>query len=210
MGFSSSKKKVNNDIKRNSNIFGEKDNKAIYNFISRKIQKQNSIKGKSEIETLKIILNDNLPKPTKWSKDKIWSFRYQKVLLGYLNAYFDHCPIKMSPNVIWQLTLNNFSKYVNDNSERLRKIFVNFEGKKDIECVRVGLFDDVYKYKDDLIEEFCYKISENIGNELTDILTPNFTTSTKDSIIAGKVSIMSTFKNILSIEHIYYPAEFHI
>ena len=45
-----------------------------------------------------------------------------------------------------------------------------------------------------LIEEFCNKISENIGNELTDILTPNFTTSTKESIIAGKVSIMSTFK----------------
>ena len=45
-----------------------------------------------------------------------------------------------------------------------------------------------------MIEEFCEKISENIGNELTEILTPNFTTSTKDSIIAGKVSIMSTFK----------------
>ena len=81
------------------------------------------------------------------------------MLLGYLNAYFDHCPIKVSPNVIWQLVLNNFSKYVNDNSERLRKIFVNFEGKKDIECVRIGLFDDIYENEDDLIEEFCYKIS---------------------------------------------------
>ena len=31
--------------------------------------------------------------------------------------------------------------------------------------------------------------------EIVDILTPDFTTSTKDTIIAGKVSIMSTFKN---------------
>jgi len=192
MSFSSSKKKASKDIKQNSNIFGEKDNDDIYNFKSK--QKQNIIEGKSENEALKIILNDNLPKPTKWDEDKIWSFGYHKVLLGYLNAYFDHCPIKVSPNVIWQLILNNFSKYVNDNSERLRKIFVNFEGKKALKCIRIGSFKDVYKYEDDLIQEFCNKISENIGNELTHILTPNFTTSTKESIIAGKVSIMSTFK----------------
>jgi len=192
MGLSSSKKKANNDKKQIPNILGEKDNDIIINFKPK--EKQNIIEGKSEIETLKIILNDKLPKPTKWDENKIWSFGYHKVLLGYLNAYFDHCPIKVSPNVIWQLILNNFSKYVNDYSEKLRNIFVNFEGKKDIECIRIGSFKDVYKYEDDLIEEFCSKISENIGNELTDILTPNFTTSTKESIIAGKVSIMSTFK----------------
>ena len=161
---------------------------------ARKDIKQNIIEGKSEIETLKIILNNKLPKPKKWDENKIWSFGYHKVLLGYLNAYFDHCPIKVSPNIIWQLILNLFSKYVNDYSEKLRNIFVNFEGKKDIECIRIGKFKDVYKYEDDLIDEFCKRISENIGTELTDILTPNFTTSTKESIIAGKVSIMSTFK----------------
>jgi len=196
MGLSNSKKNVNNNIKQNLNILGEKENDAINIFRTKKNhnQKQNSIEGKSKIETLKIILNDNLPNPKKWDEKKIWSFGYHKVILGYLNAYFDHCPIKVNPNVIWQLILNLFSKYVNDYSEELRNTFVNFEGKKDLECIRIGTFKDVYKYKDDLIEEFCNKISENIGNELTDILTPNFTTSTKESIIAGKVSIMSTFK----------------
>ena len=196
MGSSSSKKKASNEIKQKSNIFGENVNDVINEFKAKEKQKQqqNNIEGNSEIETLKIILNDNLPKPKKWDEDKIWSFGYHKVLLGYLNAYFDHCPIKVNPNVIWQLILNQFSKYVNDYSERLRNIFVNFEGRKEINCIRIGTFKDVYKYKDDLIEEFCNKISENIGKQLTDILTPNFTTSTKQSIIAGKVSIMSTFK----------------
>ena len=190
------KKKASNEIKQKANIFVESDVYVINNFKSKEKQKQqqNNIEGNSEIETLKIILNDKLPKPKKWDEDKIWSFGYHKVLLGYLNAYFDHCPIKVNPNVIWQLILNQFSKYVNDYSERLRNIFVNFEGRKDLKCIRVGTFKDVYKYKDDLIEEFCNKISENIGKQLTDILTPNFTTSTKQSIIAGKVSIMSTFK----------------
>ena len=202
MNSSSSKKKASNEIKQKSNIFEENVNDVINQFNAKEKQKQqqNYIEGNSEIETLKIILNDNLPKPKKWDEDKIWSFGYHKVLLGYLNAYFDHCPIKVNPNVIWQLILNLFSKYVNDYSERLRNIFVNFEGRKEINCIRIGTFKDVYKYKDDLIEEFCNKISENIGKQLTDILTPNFTTSTKNSIIAGKVSIMSTFKKYFQYE----------
>ena len=148
----------------------------------------------NEIETLKIVLNENLPTPTKLDEEKIKSFENHKVLLGYLNAYFNHCPIKLSPNVIWQLILNNFSEYVNINSEKLRKKFVNFEGKKKLICIKVGSIKDVNKYKDDLIKEFCDKISENIGKEITDILTPNFSTSTNETIIAGKASIMSTFK----------------
>ena len=198
MEISSSKRKARKDIKQNSNrnqfILGEKKNDDINGINTKEKLKQNIIEGKSEIETLKIVLNNKLPKPKKWDENKIWSFGYHKVLLGYLNAYFDHCPIKVSPNIIWQLILNLFSKYVNDYSEELRNIFVNFEGKKDIECIRIGKFKDVYEYEDDLIAEFCKRISENIGTELTDILTPNFTTSTKESIIAGKVSIMSTFK----------------
>ena len=155
---------------------------------------QSKMLQENEIETLKIVLNENLPAPTKLDEEKIKSFENHKVLLGYLNAYFNHCPIKLSPNVIWQLILNNFSEYVNINSEKLRKKFVNFEGKKKLICIKVGSIKDVNKYKDDLIKEFCDKIAENIGKEITDILTPNFSTSTNETIIAGKASIMSTFK----------------
>ena len=165
--------------------------KLVNNKENYKINK--SDKGK-EIETLKIVLNENLPKPTRWDENKIWSFGYHKAILGYLNAYFDHCPIKLSPNVIWQLILNKFAKHVDDKSEQLREKFVNFKGKKDLICIRIGKIKDVYKYEDDLIEEFGNKISENVGKELIDNLTPNFSTSNKQTIVSGKVSIMSTFK----------------
>ena len=157
------------------------------------IKKEDKEKGDKNIETLKIILNKNLPNPTKINH--ISSFGTHKTILGYLNAYFNHCPIKVSPNVIWQLILNNFSKYVNDNSERLREKFVDFEGKKNLTCIRIGKLEDADKYTDDIIKEYCNQISQNIGKELIDVLTPNYSTSTKESIISGKVSIMSTFKN---------------
>lgn len=155
---------------------------------------------KAKIETIKIILNENLPKPTKWSEEKISSFEKHKVVLGYLNAFFDHCPIKLSPNVIWQLILIKFIKYVNENSRMLRYMFVNFAGKKEIKVIMIDSLKDVKEYQNDLIEEFCSKISENVGNELANILTPNFSTSTKESIIAGKISIMSTFKDYFHYE----------
>ena len=96
---------------------------------------------------MKIILNTNLLSPIKWNEDKICSFGYHKALLGYLNTYFDHCPIKVSPNIIWQLILNAFSKYVNDHSEYLRERFVNFSGKKDLIFVKIGSFNDLYQYE---------------------------------------------------------------
>lgn len=69
------------------------------------------------IETLKIILNKNLPKSTKINNNTILPFGNHKLILGYLNAYFNQCPIKLNPNIIWQLVLNNSSGYVRDHSD---------------------------------------------------------------------------------------------
>ena len=156
----------------------------------------------TEIETLKIILNENLPKSTMIDKDKILSFGNHKLLLGYLNVYFNHCPIKLNPNIIWQLILNNFSEYVQNHSDEksFRQKFVNFVGKKTLISVQIGSYNDVNKYQKDIIKDFCEQISENIGKELIDILTPNFSTSNENSIIAGKVSIMSSFNNFFDYE----------
>ena len=135
-------------------------------------------------------------------KDKILSFGNHKLLLGYLNAYFNHCPIKLNPNIIWQLILNNFSEYVQNHSHNksFRQKFVNFLGKKHLISVKIGSYNDVNKYQNDIIKDFCEQISENIGKELIDILTPNFSTSNENSIIAGKVTIMSAFSNFFEYE----------
>ena len=149
---------------------------------------------KKETEVLKIVLNTKLPPSKKWDSEKIWSLGYHKVLLGYLDSFIDHCPIKVSPNVIWQLILNAFSRHVDNNSEELRNKFVNFEGIKDLNVVKVGTLNDIYKYEKEIIEELVQKISQNVGSQLVDVLTPNFSTTTNESLIAGKVSLMSAFK----------------
>ena len=88
-----------------------------------------------------------------------------------------------------------FSDFVNEHSEELRENFVDFKGKQNWIFHKLGKLDDINEYKDGIIKELNNKISDYIGNELNDILTPNFSTSTKETIIAGKASIMAIFKN---------------
>ena len=50
----------------------------------------------------------------------------------------------------------NNSVYYDTNALKVSKNglygLINFEGKKDLICVRIGRIEDVYKYEDDIIE----------------------------------------------------------
>ena len=75
--------------------------------------------------------------------------------------------------------------------------FVNFNAKKALTID----FDEVYDFKNITqkhYEKFINRINDKIknvlGNELIDILTPNFTTTDRNSTIICKISVMSAFK----------------
>ena len=51
-----------------------------------------------------------------------------------------------------------------------------------------------------IIEEYCEKIKQNTKNNIVDILTPNFSTSTKSTIIAARISIMAVMKKYFDYE----------
>ena len=115
----------------------------------------------TETETLKIVLNENLPKSTMIDTNKILSFGNHKLILEYIHVYFNHFTIKINPNIIWQLILNKFSKYVEDYShyKSVREKLVDFSGKKHLICVRIDSYNNVNKYQKDIINDFCEQIS---------------------------------------------------
>ena len=118
------------------------------------------------------------------------------VLYGFYTAHANHCPIKIKPDDIWLLIIQGFINHVNENSENLRSLFVNFSGKKNLEISYP--LDDISKVDKKTLEDFSCrivnKIEEYIGKDLIDILSPNFTTTTPDSEIICKISIMGAFK----------------
>ena len=52
------------------------------------------------------------------------------IFKAFLRAYNSHEDIVLSPDDIWLMLCIYFSKYINDNAEKLRSIFVDHEGKK--------------------------------------------------------------------------------
>ena len=127
------------------------------------------------------------------------------VINGFYQAHCNHYPIRIKPDHIWLLIFQAFSNHVNANSEKLRRHFVNFDGKQKL-IVRTDLSDIKQVDKKEL-ENFSEQINSQIksflGEELVETLTPNFTTTDHDSTIVCKISIMAAFKK-------YFEYEMHL
>ena len=126
------------------------------------------------------------------------------VLYGFYTAHANHLPIKIKPDDIWLLIVQGFINHVNENSEILRHLFVNFDGKKELKIDYP--LSDISQVNKPILEDFSKKIVEQItnfvGKELIEILSPNFTTTTFDSEIICKISIMGAFKKYFNYKMI--------
>ena len=118
------------------------------------------------------------------------------VLCGFYEAHTNHYPIRIKPDDIWLLIVQGFSNHVNANSEELRSMFVNFEGKKTL-IVKYPL-SSIEEVDEKILENFSGQINkqmiEYLGEEIVNTLTADFSTTTYDSKIVSKISIMGAFK----------------
>ena len=117
-------------------------------------------------------------------------------LIGFYDAHTNHYPIRIKPDDIWLLIVQAFSYHVNANYEKLRNLFVDFDGKKTLQVkYPLSSIEQVdRKVLEDFSKQINKKMEEYLGEKLLNILTPNFTTTTYDSTIVGKISIMGAFK----------------
>ena len=67
---------------------------------------------------------------TALRKDKLVSTSIHPFIVSVHKAYAEHRPLSISPDMIWLLICQGFSKHINYNSEKLRDQFVDFEEKK--------------------------------------------------------------------------------
>ena len=144
----------------------------------------------------KIIPKDVLYHSLDENQDLAFLGRNAPVLNGFYIAHINHYPIRIKPDDIWLLIVQAFSNHVNANSEELRQYFVNFKGKKEL-VVEYDLYfiDQIQrKHFEDFSEQINKQMKEYLGDEILQILTPNFSTTTYDSSIICKISIMGAFK----------------
>ena len=118
-------------------------------------------------------------------------------LQGYYKAYVNHIPICITPDILWMLVVQGFSRHIDLNSERLRSKFVQFQGKKTLVVDGdENSIDDITKEGwEKTFNEYVEKIRENVGGLMINLLTPCFTTTTPTIQVSTQIAIMSAFKS---------------
>ena len=115
-------------------------------------------------------------------------------------AFYEHYPLIISPDVIWITIVQGFANHVTMNSEDLRSLFVNFEGKKKIEIER-GEFTDSSSPNNNweaVFPEFTENIRKYIQGDIVDILQSDFSTTGPTEQIASHIALMDTMKHYFS------------
>ena len=132
---------------------------------------------------------------------------FNPVLKGYYKAYVNHCPICITPDILWMLIIQGFSRHVDQNSEKLRNKFVNFEGKKTLISEVTYMFPTIEEITKEAWEKtfeyYVEKIRENVGGLIINLLTPCFTTSTSTIQNSAQIAIMSSFKSYFNYVALY-------
>ena len=145
---------------------------------------------------------------SNFDTDKKTFYNFGKVSLfrGLMEAYANHYPITISPDMILILFLQGYSRFMENHSEKLRNIYVNFEGKKTITVVREGMTPETAKTEDwrDIIDGFTKNITGEIGENIISNLKSNFTTTNPVTLTTSQISIMSAMKEYFKYEVIMY------
>ena len=81
-----------------------------------------------QVDKNKIALPYNIIARSK-GPDSLVNFWYHPVFSGMYQAYADHRPFVLSPDIMWLLISQGFARHINSDPEKYRKYFTNQAGK---------------------------------------------------------------------------------
>ena len=111
-----------------------------------------------------------------------------------VRAYANHQSVVLTPDMIWLLVSQGFSRYVNAHSEEMRPQLVYHEGKMDLVVITE---EDLLGKKADwpkLMGDFAAEISKNTKGDIAQTITADFTTTSPIERIASQITLMESVK----------------
>lgn len=135
--------------------------------------------------------------------DSLVNYGYNSFFNGMYQAYAEHRPFVLSPDMIWLLISQGFARHVNANSEKLRKHFVEFSGKLTLMVEsETDLLTDSVEWEE-IFPQFTSQISEHTGKELINILSSDFSTTTQIEKVVSEITIMETMEPYFEFVEFY-------
>ena len=111
-------------------------------------------------------------------KTEFYNENKKSLIQGLIEAYKNHYPIIVSPDMIWLLFLQGYSRFMEKYHEWVRTQYVNFENKKTIRVARFEMIPEKATKEEwqDILNEFTQKIKDNVGENIISCLESNFST----------------------------------
>ena len=135
--------------------------------------------------------------------EKYAQYGHNPFFKGMIDAFADHRPVVLTPDVIWFLICQGFAHWVNDNPEELRDLFVDHEGKIDL-VVQSG--KELLSGDADwagIVDSFYVQIRDNTKGDIADIMSKPFSTTGVNEHMVSQIVLMETVKSYFDYIVIY-------
>ena len=142
--------------------------------------------------------NLNLYRCSKNLKERIEIIEHP-VLTAYYTAFLEHYPAILSPDILWILIIQGFSRHVRLNSEKLKhkfvkdvndvdKIVVTQEGDADKSIKKISS-----KKWEDIFKDFVEQSKEYVDAIVLYLFTSYFSTTTEEKEYTSQLKTLSIF-----------------
>ena len=111
---------------------------------------------------------------------------------GMYDAYAEHRPFVLSPDVIWMLIAQGFSHHINSDPEKYRDRMVDFSDKLSLVVESDQPLDSAEW--EVLIPQFAEEIRNNTKGTIAETMMADFSTTTQYEQIASQITLMETTK----------------
>lgn len=149
---------------------------------------------------------NNVKNPIAYSfkNDNLCNLGQDNFFKFMVEAYADHRPIVLSPDIIWNLIAQGFCQHVNNNPEALRdRIVYHEKGKIKLTITTNEELHSPNVRWDDLLDAFDKQIAENTRDNLADVMRADFSTTDKTARIVSQMTLMSSVKAFFDYSVIY-------
>lgn len=126
----------------------------------------------------------------------------------FVQAYADHRPMVLSPDIVWLIISQGFANYVNAHPEEMRNALVYHEGKMDINVVSDK---DILSPEADwniLLKDFAAGVAKNTKGNVSTLLTADFSTTGTAERIASQITLMESVKSYFIYHEIAFACGF--
>lgn len=120
---------------------------------------------------------------------------FHSFIYGMYQAYMQHRPFILSPDIMWLVICQGVSSHVKFGKGTENDVFPQLNTKQIIEIEREeGLMKNRYIDWEKNIKQFTSYIENHIGKELTESLRANFSTTGSVERIVSEITILDTMK----------------